>query len=269
MADRELIGNCAQLILCGGSVAIWVLVVARKVRRLPPLEPVEERPVSWPVAPVCATFLVAYLLPQFLMAGVSSWIGPRERVSLATVQWQCACLVAQIITVVALLAIAGPLRKEDFGCRPATWREDALVGAAGWLASFLPIVIAAKWLQLLNWRGPDDKHVLFRILEGSSDRGALLWIVLSAVVLAPVAEELLYRVLLQGWAQGQMAPWKAIAFSSFVFVVQHDPFDWLPLIPLALILGYVYNRHRSYVAVVVLHALFNGVMLALAALTKK
>ncbi|HEY3964048.1 MAG TPA: CPBP family intramembrane glutamic endopeptidase, partial [Planctomycetaceae bacterium] len=96
-----------------------------------------------------------------------------------------------------------------------------------------------------------------------------LWIIVSAVILAPVAEELLYRVLLQGWAQGQMASWKAIVFSSFVFVVQHDPFDWLPLIPLALILSYVYNRRRSYLAVVVLHALFNGVMLALAALTKK
>jgi membrane protease YdiL (CAAX protease family) len=97
----------------------------------------------------------------------------------------------------------------------------------------------------------------------------VFWIVLSAAFLAPLTEELLYRVLLQGWAQSHLAPWQAIVASSFVFVAQHSMSDWLPLLPLALILGYVYHRRRSYLAVVVLHALFNGVMLALAWLARR
>ena len=269
MADRELIGNCALVALCAGSCAVWGIVVARKARGLPPLELVEQPAVSWRVAPVCATFLVAYLMPTFVMTAVSAHIGSREHVSLVHVQWQCAYLVAQVITVVGLLAIAGPLKKSDFGWELTNWRSDVLVGAIGWLASFFPIVAATRSMQFANWRGPDDRHVLFDILENSSDRWAPFWVVLSAAVLAPIAEELLFRVLLQGWAQGQMAPWQAIAFSSFVFVAQHAVYDWLPLMPLALILGYVYNRRRSYVAVVVLHALFNGVMLGLAMLAKK
>lgn len=269
MADRELIGNCAQWLLCGGSLAVWGLIVARKVRRFPVLEPIETSPVSWPVAPVGATFLVAYLLPQLLMLLGSNWFGPWERVTLAVVQWRCLCMVAQVITVVGLLAIAGPLKKGDFGCTLANWRSDVLVGTCGCLASIVPIFVLTTWQQFLNWRGPDDKNALLRMLDESSERGALFWIILSAAVLAPITEELLYRVLLQGWAQSNMDPWKAIAFSTFVFVVQHPPFDWLPLVPLALILGFVYNRRRSYLAVLVLHALFNGVMLGLAVLAKK
>ena len=37
-------------------------------------------------------------------------------------------------------------------------------------------------------------------------------------------------------------------------------------LPLALILGYVYYRRQSYLAVVVLHALFNGTMVTLSRL---
>jgi membrane protease YdiL (CAAX protease family) len=269
MADRELIGNCIQLALGGGSVAVWALILARKARGIPPLVPVEQHPVSWPAAAVCMTFLVAFLLPPFLMLAISSWLGPQEIVSLARVQRMCLCQVAQVMTVVGLLAVAGPLKKEDFGCRLANWRRDALVGAIGWLASILAIVLARKCQEIMGWRDPDSEHVMFQILMHSSDKYSLFWIVLSAVVLAPIAEELLYRVLLQGFAQSQMAPGLAIFVSSCVFVAQHAVFDWLPLMALSLILGYVYNRRRSYLAVVVLHALFNGVMLGLATMMRK
>jgi len=42
----------------------------------------------------------------------------------------------------------------------------------------------------------------------------------------------------------------------------------LPLVPLALILGYVYYRRHSYLSVVLLHALFNGANLWLALIAK-
>lgn len=270
MADRELIGNCLYGGLLSGSVLVWCAICGVwKARGTAPLTPAEPHPVSWRAAPVCATFLVAYLLPTFLMTWIASRFGPLDRLSLANVQWQCLCVVVQIVTVVGLLALAGPLRKLDFGLTLVHWRSDLVAGAAGCLASFLPIHLATSWQQVLQWRGPDDKHVLFRVLTSSSEPHVLIWIVVSAVVVAPLAEELLYRVLLQGWAQSRVAAWQAIGFSSFVFVVQHEPFDWLPLIPLALILGYVYNRRRSFLAVFVLHALFNGVMLVLAILTRK
>jgi membrane protease YdiL (CAAX protease family) len=53
-----------------------------------------------------------------------------------------------------------------------------------------------------------------------------------------------------------------------IFSVVHGVPDCFPLFPLALILGFVYHRTRSFLAVVVLHALFNATNLTLSVLNK-
>ncbi|MBI3865959.1 MAG: CPBP family intramembrane metalloprotease [Planctomycetia bacterium] len=269
MADRVLIGNCVVYALCAGSAVVWAVVIARKARGRPPLEPIAAQPISWPAAPVCATFLVAFVLPDFIMQFVAWRFELPAGLSLIKVQWRCASLAAQAAAIVGLMAIAGPLKKDEFGVQFERWRGDLLVAVAGWLASFLPVFVARTWQGLLELHNPEGQHVMLQLLESSSSGMILAWAILSTVVAAPLVEELLYRVFLQGWIQSQVAGWKAIVISSFVFVVQHSPYDWVALMPLALILGYVYNRRRSYLAVVVLHAVFNGVMIALSLLAKK
>jgi membrane protease YdiL (CAAX protease family) len=92
---------------------------------------------------------------------------------------------------------------------------------------------------------------------------------LSAAILAPICEELVYRVVLQGWAQARTGPVMSITISTLIFVSIHQRFDWLPLAALAIILGYVYYRRRSLLAVVTIHALFNTTMLTFAILLRK
>jgi membrane protease YdiL (CAAX protease family) len=264
MADWKDIGNYAGYALWAASLAVWLKILIKKISGQPPLGLVEQQPASWPVPPVCATFLVAILLPSFLSYLLERLAGPFA--SLSTVQLRVACSLAQIATILALLHFAGPLRKDDFGCNLSGWRPDVLVGTGGFLASIIPVYLVTTLQQFLEWRGPDDKHVFFKILESNEGNGILFWIVVSVVVVAPLAEELLYRVLLQGCVQSQMALWPAIVFSSAIFCLVHQPTDMLPLVPLALILGYIYYRRRSYVAVVVAHALFNAMNIALALL---
>jgi membrane protease YdiL (CAAX protease family) len=268
MADRVLIYNCAWLSLMAGSIGIWILIVVRQALGRPVMEPVEPHCVSWPVAPPIVTFLVAILAPQLLTAVAFSWFGAPERVSLTTVQWLCACQVLQIATVVGLLAVAGPLQGEDFGCRRKSWRIDMLIGAGGWVASFAPIYLVRKWQASLDWHEPDSEHLLFQVLAQNFNVYGLFWIYVSATVLAPLSEELMYRVLLQGWAQSRLPAGLAILISACLFVSRHTVFDWLPLLPLALILGYIYHCRRSFLAIVTMHALFNGSMLTLAILSK-
>ena len=76
----------------------------------------------------------------------------------------------------------------------------------------------------------------------------------------------MYRVILQGWLESWLPPWTAIVISSALFCAGHGYPDSLALGPLALTLGYVYHRRRSYLTVVVTHAAFNAVMLLLMAL---
>ena len=125
------------------------------------------------------------------------------------------------MTIVGLLRVDGPLRKEDFGCNLANWRNDALVGAGGFLASIIPVYIVTVSQQLLDLRGPDDKHPFFKILDNDNGSGVVYWVVAAVVVVGPMAEELLYRVLLQGWLQSHIAPWQAILFSAAIFCLIH------------------------------------------------
>jgi hypothetical protein len=59
----------------------------------------------------------------------------------------------------------------------------------------------------------------------------------------------------------------AIPFVAIVFAAVHGPVDGIALLPLALILGYSFDRRQSYLTVVVIHGLFNATMLALAMLS--
>ena len=81
---------------------------------------------------------------------------------------------------------------------------------------------------------------------------------LLAAVLAPLVEELMYRVVLQTWLEKIAPRREALIVVALVFSAMHQLPDAIPLFPLALILGYVYQQRRSYLSVVLIHMLFNG-----------
>jgi membrane protease YdiL (CAAX protease family) len=47
----------------------------------------------------------------------------------------------------------------------------------------------------------DDSHPLTRILADSRDPGVILLCLVSAVIIAPISEELVFRLVLQGWLE--------------------------------------------------------------------
>jgi membrane protease YdiL (CAAX protease family) len=265
MADLETIGNCAQIVLCAGSLAVSGWALANGVRRRAPLIFAPREPVSWPAPLVGVTFFVALIVPK-LVFGLTEDI---KSDSQTAVQWHCLAMAAQGLAVLGLLAAAGPLRKGDLGLRPANERGELFIGAGAFLASWIPVLLVSTGIAKLGWREPDEKQSLFKILDLNPGADVLSWIAVSVIVLAPLVEELTYRVLLQGWCESQMAPWKAILLSSVLFAAVHDRPYCFPLFPLAVILGYAYYRRRSYVAVVVAHSLFNATNLTLALLTSK
>lgn len=86
--------------------------------------------------------------------------------------------------------------------------------------------------------------------------------VFGAVILAPFAEELMFRGILQSMLRScRVAAWPAIAISSALFVAMHTgvPHDVVPLLPLAIVLGYSYERCGRLVPSILIHAIFNTV----------
>jgi membrane protease YdiL (CAAX protease family) len=93
---------------------------------------------------------------------------------------------------------------------------------------------------------------------------AELWILLVAIVLlAPLAEELLYRSFLYPPLEARFGSRAGVLLTGLVFAALHlNPYDFLGLFALGVGLAYTYSRTRSLGACVVFHALINTLSVA-------
>jgi len=257
-----------MLALLMASLIVWFRLL-RQIRSGGDILPLRPRePVAWPPLAGVLAFLAALLVPALLLAYV---VKVPPGASLGRVQLMVAGAVLQVGLSVGMLALAGPLRAEDFGLKGIHWRQDAAVARDAFLVSLIPVYGVNVLIDRLGWRAPDGKHEFFKILEAHPGVVTVLWIGLAVVVLAPLVEELLFRVILQGSLEKALNPWVAIVITALLFAAAHQgegrP-DAIPLFPLALAFGYVYHRLRSFVAVVLIHAIFNAANLGMALLTR-
>jgi membrane protease YdiL (CAAX protease family) len=135
------------------------------------------------------------------------------------------------------------------------WRRQVGDGVETALASFLPVL--ALLLLTAWWRQPAEKNLLLRLLEQDDRLATLAWVLAAAAVCAPIFEELLFRVILLNWLKSKVGSTHAIGVSSLAFALVHGPLDGAALLPLAMLLGILYDRRQQYLSVVVAHAFFN------------
>lgn len=270
MPDSPDIGNLAAYliiaVLTSGSLVVWtwICLELRAGRQPLPFVP-RERVAGEPLALLWG-FAATFLMP-LLLAGVTA---PSQQPSLARVQIECLRMLLQLALLGGMIkATQGVWRRLDADTEPLTWRMKMAAGGLGFLASLIPVAAVQLATKGLNLRQPDAKHMFFKILEVEPGAATALWIGLAVIVLAPMTEELMYRVVLQSWAETRYDARAAVLLVATVFALVHfdrgRP-DYLALFPLALILGYIYYRLHSYLAVVVLHGLFNAANLAMALL---
>lgn len=160
----------------------------------------------------------------------------------------------QLLVFVVLFAavVSGPA---GVPWRTGSFRRELRLGLAACLAAFGPVLVTLILTKII-W--PDDaEHFFLRILRQADSGPLIALIVLSAGILAPLSEELAYRVTLQGGTEPYLGRGLALVGSAVLFSAVHGFPDMVALLPLALILGWVYRQTRSYVAIVTAHAAFN------------
>jgi membrane protease YdiL (CAAX protease family) len=120
---------------------------------------------------------------------------------------------------------------------------------------------AAIW----HWLDPavvQPQHPALQALSASEwQRWGTLQLLVSACIVAPIAEELFFRgLLLQTLWHYSRSIWFSIATSALAFGFVHyaQPQAILPMFTMGIAVGYVRVRLRSLPACIVLHALFNG-----------
>lgn len=257
--------------LMSASFMAWGLVLVQRLHGEPaiPAAPPERRTWSRGLTFVAISIVIPLLILALIGIGEAflSSRDPVTKMTLKMVQTSCAINGLQVLVLILLPALISGSRPGDFGAFAA--RDDLLCGVLGFVACWLPVCVVNLAVSLFGWREPDGKHPFLQLLDADGSLATIAWITVSVVVLAPLAEELMFRVVLQGWLEQHLPAWGAIMIAATVFAAVHTspgrP-DSIPLLPLALILGVVYNRRHSLPAVMLLHALFNGTMLALAIL---
>ena len=201
-------------------------------------------------------------------------------------------VIKLLATVLGFAAIALKNRASltDLGIHVGRAPRDLLLGAFSFLL-LVPPVLLIQTILVLWW---ESKHPLVEMLQDDPSVYFFMVTILSAVVVAPGVEELMYRVLLQGWMEkisshegdptelllgrvprhrdtvgsdekrASSPTWWPILASAAIFALmhhQHGP-DPIPLFLFAMGLGYLYQRTHRILPSIVVHFLLNATSVA-------
>ncbi len=148
------------------------------------------------------------------------------------------------------------------------WRHAMLLGVIA-ACLFLPfgwglqlgIATALEWAsnRLPNLHLRPEEQQAVHTLQMAVTIGSRVALGLITIVLAPVAEEALFRGILYTWLKRAGFPRLALWGTALLFAAVHmNLVSFIPLTLLALLLTLLYERTENLLAPITGHALFNG-----------
>jgi membrane protease YdiL (CAAX protease family) len=188
--------------------------------------------------------------------------------------WQRAFLDNVILCIGAVAAVAVTLflanahfarRLRGFGLDLKTIHRDFAAAVVN-LLSVWPLVMLMVVLTVFFGRlvwGENfnlQQHEELKLITQYSQLSVRVLIAITAVVVVPVFEEMLFRGLFQSWLRSLMAkPWPAILMCSAMFAVTHaEAAHWPALLVLSMSMGYAYEKSGSLFRPIFIHSLFNA-----------
>lgn len=259
-----------QLAIAAVSLTVWLFVIGRLLggRPIVPYEP--RRIVPWIGVDV---FLL--VLAVLVIDPLAVWLsGSHAELRAGEISAQALTAITAAHLMWAGLAIIYLEQRtaasaDDLGFDASRIRDDARLGFLAFLAALLPVY---GTVAVVSQFFPPTEHPLARLVREHSTAGLLGLVAFSAVVVAPLAEELLFRVILQGWLERQIevlgerrgrafATWSRalpILASSAAFAAMHEGFERIALFILALFLGFLYQQTHRILPSLILHACINA-----------
>lgn len=276
------------------SGTVWALTIGRLRAGVPLIPGRPGREVPWGPGAVFLGFLVWLAVSNAAGQLLVAWRGGVDAVRIADQMAAVAGVNAIVLLIVplSLRAIAGATAA-DLGIVRGTIGRDLRLGfgAAMLLA---PPIYAVQGLALTIWE--PTAHPIQTMLSKEYSPTIAGLAILSAMVLAPAAEELLFRGIFQGWLERRLnaprpvpmpfepaptadespwaaptaasaarvapiARWAVLLLPAVVFAGVHAG-QWpapIPLFLLAIGLGVLYRRTGGIVAPIAMHATFNGI----------
>lgn len=264
------------LLLLAGLVVSGMVILRRRLYLIP--QPDDE------ITPPTAIFLgvlVAAIASYFLISVVCVRLAGLQSADLGLPSGQRLAIflapLAQfgaVLTIFALLSFAGVFRGV-FCWRPRT-RRHATPPRQIIRPAVYTYLLMIPWVLVIGiiidalikaTDLPKQQHVIFD-LWNSEPSGVTMFkavAVLSAVLGAPLAEEVFFRGVLQRMLERIFrSPALAVIFASLAFTATHAPWTIQPpIFLLSLGLGIAYFRSGNILVPILAHALFNAMQFAL------
>jgi membrane protease YdiL (CAAX protease family) len=217
---------------------------------------------------------------------------------LCVAQVVCLCLGVATVGVLHKLGIHGFLRDESFGS--IVVGTLCFQGAAWLLILFFLRKHEVGWREAFGFRGPKIRHPILltigfiivfavvlllqwtsvsaleklglspesqsavKLVTDAKSLWTIIYLGVFAVVIAPVAEEFIFRGMLFPFVKQLGFPRLAWFGVSFLFAAIHLNLPTLiPLFVLALALTWLYDRTDNLLVPIVAHALFNAANFAM------
>jgi membrane protease YdiL (CAAX protease family) len=87
-----------------------------------------------------------------------------------------------------------------------------------------------------------------------------LWLLLLAVVAAPIFEEFIFRGLIFGGLRRTLGPAVSVLASAAIFAIVHPPFSVIPVFGLGVATALIYGRTRLLIGPIAAHAAYNAIV---------
>jgi len=210
--------------------------------------------------------LLLYLVGQLGVSYISLREFPNTASGTITAATYWLLIVANIVSVALIVALVLSFYKEKLSSLGLTTKklpEALLYGVVGFIVAF--IVASIVGYPIEQYFGVDLTQQA--LSHSATVSGLLPLVLLSGVIIAPIAEEIVFRGYFYKAFRDRFKPWYAIVMSAALFSAIHlEPLAAVQLFVIGVVLAYVYEKTDNLMAPIALHVLNNAVAFLVVAL---
>lgn len=291
-----VVQQIAVIALLAASLIVWTVILQRWLRGQPVIAYEPRDPIPWGVLDIFVTVCLFLASTQvvFALSGGNAAESSRRiaasnsaasqssaQVDGSRALWQqFAVGSATLIGSLLWMTLARRATWSDLGWQRGHLVRDVRLGCGGFLAAAPPTFL----LQGILTRWFPYRHLVTDTLGTEPELKTLLLAAAMVVLMAPLVEEYLFRLLLQGWCERLDDQWRIpaplprtpaprrwpVLVSSVMFALLHlgqGPAP-VPLFVLALGMGYLYRQTHRQMPSLVMHGCFNATNIVMIALTR-
>jgi len=292
-----LIAGCIVLGIIGASAVLWIVHLQRSTSSFTNDTNVPGWPIGWINFGIfLCTMIVSVVVTQLFAGQLIYLLDPVEDSAISsgaeivnadaeTTEIEATPETEEVeltpwMAVLAVLLLQLPLLATFYGLR--RFYPEHFAGRLNcqslrfWQAAaqalplfirYLPIIWIASFawsglLTVLQQRGVIEEfppQELIKLFTTGGDPTAMALLVVFAVVLAPIVEEIIFRGGIYRFLKSQTTILPAQIISGTFFAVMHgNLMSFLPLVIVGILLARVYERSGNIIVSMLFHACFNA-----------